>query len=163
MAQYIELNALVAEIDKRLDELWDLLPNASDVIKDNYTKEEANITGKYTALESFENFINTLEVEEVDLYNNGWIDCTKKMPPETKQTSDALQGHGEWTESRKVLVWDSMYGCGVDATKSGKWMSEQIGGYTGQIVHRIIAWRPIQSSVKNFYLKHRKENEMNKE
>jgi len=70
MAQYIELNALVAEIDKRLDELWDLLPNASDVIKDNYTKEEANITGKYTALESFKNFINAFEVKEVDLDSN---------------------------------------------------------------------------------------------
>jgi len=63
----IDKDTLVAEIDKRLDELWDLLPNASDVIKDNYTKQEANITGKYTALESFENFINTLEVKEVDL------------------------------------------------------------------------------------------------
>lgn len=64
--ELIDKDALVAEIEKRLDELWDLLPNASDVIKDNYTKEEANITGKYTALESFEKFINTLEVKEVD-------------------------------------------------------------------------------------------------
>lgn len=67
MAQYINKDDLVEEIEKRLDELWDLLPNASDVIKDNYTKEEANITGKYTALESFEKFINTIEVKEVDL------------------------------------------------------------------------------------------------
>ena len=66
MTQYINKDALMAEIEKRLDELWDLLPNASDVIEDNYTKEEANITGKYTALESFENFINTLGVKEVD-------------------------------------------------------------------------------------------------
>ncbi len=64
MAQYIDKDVLVAEIEKRLDELWDLLPNASDVIKGHYTKEEANITGKYTALEYFENFINTLEVKE---------------------------------------------------------------------------------------------------
>ena len=70
MTQYIDKSALVVEIEKRLDELWDLLPNASDVIKDNYTKEEANITGKYTALESFEKFINTIEVKEVDLDNN---------------------------------------------------------------------------------------------
>ena len=83
------------------------------------------------------------EVKEVDLYNNGWIDCTKQMPPEKKQTSDTLQGHKEWTESDMVLVWDSMYGCSVDATKNGKWMSEQRGGYTGQLVHDIIAWRPI--------------------
>ena len=68
MAQYINKDDLVEEIEKRLDELWDLLPNASDVIKDNYTKEEANITGKYTALESFEKFINTLEVKEVGVW-----------------------------------------------------------------------------------------------
>jgi len=65
--ELIDKDAIVAEIEKRLDELWNLLPNTSDVIKDNYTKEEANIIGKYTALESFENFINTLEVKEVDL------------------------------------------------------------------------------------------------
>jgi len=67
MTQYIDKAIIVAEIEKRLDELWNLLPNASNIIKDNYTKEEANIIGKYTTLESFENFINTLEVKEVDL------------------------------------------------------------------------------------------------
>ena len=83
------------------------------------------------------------EQPEVDLYNNGWIGCLKKMPKETKHCSDTLQGHREWTESDLVLAWDSMYGCRVDATKNGKWMSEQRGGYAGQIVHGIIAWRPI--------------------
>ena len=86
---------------------------------------------------------DTIKVKEVDLRNNGWIDCTKQMPPETKQISDTLQGHREWTESDRVLVWDSMYGCSVDVTKNGKWMSEQRGGYKGQVVHGIIAWRPI--------------------
>lgn len=69
--ELIDKAAIVAEIKKRLDELYDSLSNASDVIKDNYTKEEANITGKYTALESFENFINTLEVKEENfIWNN---------------------------------------------------------------------------------------------
>jgi hypothetical protein len=86
---------------------------------------------------------NSLEAEEADSYNNGWIDCAKQMPPEQKQYSDTLQGHREWTESDLVLAWDSLYGCRVDATKNGKWMSEQRGGYTGQVVHGIIAWRPI--------------------
>ena len=93
------------------------------------------------------------EVKEVDLYNNGWIDCTKQMPPEKKQTADTLQGHKEWTESDMVLVWDSMYGCSVDATKNGKWMSEQRGGYTGQLVHDIIAWRPIPEFSEELLLK----------
>jgi len=65
--ELIDKDALVAEIEKRLDELYDLLPNASEVVKDNYTKDEANITGKYTALESFSKFLDTLEVKEVDL------------------------------------------------------------------------------------------------
>lgn len=72
----------------------------------------------------------------------GWID-DGSMPPETKRESDTLQGHREWTESEPVLAWDSLYGCRVDWTKNGKWMSEQMGGYTGQVCHGIIAWRPI--------------------
>ena len=71
-----------------------------------------------------------------------WID-DGSMPPETKQESDTLQGHKEWTESEPVLAWDSIYGCRVDWTRNGKWMSEQTGGYTGQVCHGIIAWRPI--------------------
>ena len=67
MTQYINKDALVVEIDKRLNELYDLLPNASEVVKDNYTKDEANIIGKYTALESFSKFLDTLGVKEVDL------------------------------------------------------------------------------------------------
>ena len=72
----------------------------------------------------------------------GWID-NGSMPPEKKYEEDTMQGHREWTESEPVLAWDSMYGPRVDATKNGKWMSEQRGGYTGQICHGIIAWRPI--------------------
>ena len=49
----------------------------------------------------------------------------------------------DWTESDRVLVWDSMYGPHVDSTKNGKWLSEIRGGYTGQVCHGIIAWMPI--------------------
>ena len=72
----------------------------------------------------------------------GWID-DGSMPPETKYEEDTMQGHREWTESEPVLAWDSMYGPRVDWTRNGKWISEQTGGYTGQICHGIIAWRPI--------------------
>lgn len=67
MKQYIPKSALVAEIESRLDELYDLLPNASKVENGSITTSEACNTGKYTALESFRRFINTLEVKEVDL------------------------------------------------------------------------------------------------
>ena len=97
------------------------------------------------------------EQPEMDLYNNGWIDCAKQMPKETKQWSDTMQGHREWTESDRVLVWDSIYGCGVDATKNGKWISEQRGGYTGQVVHGIIAWRPIPEFNEELLFNARKE------
>ena len=110
-------------------------------------------------LTSLYHTFDSLEVKEVDLYNNGWIDCAKQMPPETKQTSDTLQGHREWTESDMVLVWDSMYGCSVDATKNGKWMSEQRGGYTGQLVHSIIAWKPIPEFSEELLLKAQKGEE----
>ena len=63
MAQYIPKDALVAEIEKRLDELYDLLPDASKVENGSITMSEACNTGKYTALESFKDYIETLEVK----------------------------------------------------------------------------------------------------
>ena len=75
MAQYIDKDALVAEIEKRLDELYDLLPDASKVENGSITTSEACNTGKYTALESFKDYVDTLEVKEVDLeLITGWFD-----------------------------------------------------------------------------------------
>jgi uncharacterized protein YbaR (Trm112 family) len=67
MAHLIDKDALVAEIDRRLEELYKLLPDASKVENGTITISEACNTGKYTALESFENYIDSLEVKEVDL------------------------------------------------------------------------------------------------
>ncbi|MBE6257362.1 MAG: hypothetical protein E7103_05320 [Prevotella sp.] len=94
-----------------------------------------------------------VKVKEVDLYNNGWIDCCERMPVETKQESNTLQGHREWTESEPVLAWDSSYGARIDSTRNGKWRSEQIGGCTGQMIHGIIAWRPIPEFSEELLLK----------
>lgn len=140
--KYIDADSLRAEIERMLDELNPKTKMLGD-------RPLRTINPKTfpceRELEKVLYLIDTLQKEqsEVDLYNNGWIDCSKQMPKETKQWSDTMQGHREWTESDRVLVWDSIYGCGVDATKNGKWMSEQRGGYTGQVVHGIIAWRPI--------------------
>ena len=139
MEQYIPKSALIAEIER----LEKINQEYKKTWKWKFKWFYRTIIGRLEVLEGLKNFINTLEVKDIGLYNNGWIDCTKQMPPETKQTSDTLQGHREWTESDRVLVWDSMYGCRVDTTKNGKWMSEQRGDCTGQIVHGIIAWRPI--------------------
>ena len=72
-----------------------------------------------------------------------WIKCNEQMPEEHKYESYTLQGHHEWTESDRVLVWDSIYGAQLDSTRNGKWMSEQRGGYQGQVIHGIVAWMPI--------------------
>ena len=72
-----------------------------------------------------------------------WIKINEQMPQEKKIEWDDRQGHHEWMESEKVLVWDSMYGPFVDSTKNGKWLSELRGGYKGQVVHGIIAWMQI--------------------
>ena len=63
----IDKDALVTEIERRTNELWELLPDASKVENGSITTSEACNTGKYTALESFRRFIDTLEVKEVDL------------------------------------------------------------------------------------------------
>jgi hypothetical protein len=126
----IDKETIRKEIERRLSLIY--------LLKGDFTD------GSRDAYEGLLSWLDTLpEQPEVELENNGWIDCGKQMPKETKQWSDTLQGHREWTESDLVLAWDSMYGCRVDATKNGKWMSEQRGGYAGQIVHGIIAWRPI--------------------
>ena len=66
MGQYIDKSVLVTELEKRIDELYDFLPDASKVENGIITISEACNTGKYTALESFRNYIDTLEVKEVD-------------------------------------------------------------------------------------------------
>lgn len=141
MAHLIDKDSVVAEIESRIKSMeecfYGKFPMSQSV------KETEQDKGKLVAYKSILSFIDTIEVKEVDLYNNGWIDCTLQMPQETKQTSDTLQGHREWTESDLVLAWDSSYGCRVDFTKNGKWMSEQQRCCTGQLVHGIIAWRPI--------------------
>lgn len=148
MEQYIPKSALVAEIERLQDAI------KATAIDDRISKEQAEAYKVCVKLRSFVE--DTLEVKEVDLYNNGWIECSRQMPKETKQWSDTLQGRREWTESDLVLAWDSMYGCRVDCTKNGKWMSEQRGGYTGQVVHGIIAWRPIPEFSEELLLKAQK-------
>lgn len=137
MAHLIDKDRISAEIEKR---------KKRNILNESAFEEDIDILS----------FLDTLEVKYVELYNNGWIDCGKQMPPETKQTSDTLQGHREWTESDMVLAWDSMYGCRVDVTKNGKWMSEQRGGYTGQVIHGIIAWRRIPEFSEELLLKAQK-------
>lgn len=78
MVQYIDKSVLVAEIERRLDELYDLLPDASKVEKEAITISEACNTGKYTALESFRRFLDTLEVKEVD-FKKEFTDYTKDI------------------------------------------------------------------------------------
>lgn len=69
MAQYIDKDAVVAELEKKTDELYDLLPDARKVENGIITISEACNTGKYTALESFREYIDTLEVKELDVWH----------------------------------------------------------------------------------------------
>ena len=62
----IPKSALVAEIDRRLEELYSILPDASKVENGTITVSEACNIGKYTELESFRKYIDTLEVKELD-------------------------------------------------------------------------------------------------
>lgn len=65
--EYIRKDKVVAEMERRLDKLYVLLPDASKVENSNITVSEACNTGKYMALESFRKFLDTIEVKEVDL------------------------------------------------------------------------------------------------
>ena len=62
MNKQVEL--IKAEIEKRLDTLYDELPDGNKVIYVGVTASEANITSKYTALESLLDYINSLDMQE---------------------------------------------------------------------------------------------------
>lgn len=153
--KYIDINKLYKQVDELMARFAKLEKEAEPDTEDLSIFYQ----GKKEMCSDLLNIIDSLQQEqpEMDLENNGWIDCLKKMPKETKHSSDTLQGHREWTESDLVLAWDSMYGCRVDATKNGKWMSEQRNGYAGQIVHGIIAWRPIPEFNEELLFNARKE------
>ncbi len=57
----IPKDSVLAEIERRKNNLYDSLPDASKVEDGSITISET----KYIALESFESFINSLEVTEV--------------------------------------------------------------------------------------------------
>ena len=63
MNKQVEL--IKTEIEKRLDTLYDELPDGNKAIYVGVTASEANITGKYTALESLLDYINSLQEEPV--------------------------------------------------------------------------------------------------
>lgn len=161
LKEVIELiNSLQQEQPEPSNNLVDVDAVREDFITEIYRVLDADSTNDRAnaIIDAFDSLPTvSQEQPEAELYNNGWIDCTKQMPKETKQWSDTMQGHKEWTESDRVLVWDSMYGCGVDATKNGKWISEQRNGYTGQVVHGIIAWRPIPEFNEELLFNERKE------
>ena len=158
MAQYIDKDALLEGIENYISNYKEIVAK-TDRKDSTWVDSVSMIEAKIDVLKHLLSFLVTLEVKEVDC-NNGWIDCSRQMPKESKQWSDTLQGHREWTESDLVLAWDSMYGCRVDATRNGKWMSECKGGYTGQIVHGIIAWRPIPEFSEELLIKAQKGEEI---
>lgn len=67
MEQYIPKSDLVAELERRLEELYKLLPDASKVENGGINVSDACNTGKYTALESFKDYVDSLEVKEMNL------------------------------------------------------------------------------------------------
>lgn len=61
-----KVELIKAEVEKRLDTLYDELPDGNKVIYVGVTASEANITGKYTALESLLDYIKSLQEEPVN-------------------------------------------------------------------------------------------------
>lgn len=91
----IDKSALVAELERRTDELYALLPDSNGIIDGSITisTEDAWNTGKYTALESFRNYIDTLEVKEVDLMIHTIIaECCDWLAMHTNLSHDEIEG-----------------------------------------------------------------------
>ena len=76
-----------------------------------------------------------------------WIDCRERMPEEKAWHEDGRNYSDgkdrDWTESERVLVWDSMYGPSVSSTRNGEWMCDKNRADRGYSIHSVVAWMPI--------------------
>ena len=142
MAQYIDKDALVAEIERRTDELWELLPDASKVENGSITTSEACNTGKYTALESFGRFLDTLEVKEM------------KEEPVSEDLEDAVNayiGH-----KPDVDESSSVYGKRQAFKAGAQWKKEQFE--KNRLAHCDALTKEQAQVESDFVTKHLKEN-----
>ena len=71
MSEYIAKDVLLKELERRTDELYNLLPDASKVEEGSISIAEASVTGKYVAYESFEHFVNNTESQLIDFQTLG--------------------------------------------------------------------------------------------
>lgn len=60
-----KIEKIKEEIERRMNNLWYLIPEGEKVLKDDFTKDDANNLGKYTALENLLKFIDSLSEEPV--------------------------------------------------------------------------------------------------
>ena len=96
---------IIAEIERRTDELYKELPDASKVLNGDISTTEANITGKYTALESLLLFINSLPEE-----------------PISDNLDDAAKSYGDEKEKKAGCGTEFTTGELIKAFKAGsKW------------------------------------------
>ena len=129
----IDKAPVVAEIDRRLNELYDLLQDASKVENGSITTSEACNTGKYTALESFRRFIDTLEVKEVDTEQlnkllNWWKEVTsdysaykvKEVDLEKEMSEYFVEHPDEFFSDKYKLIAKHFYELGLKSARKGE-------------------------------------------
>lgn len=85
------------EIERRMNNLWYLIPEGEKVLKDDFTKDDANNLGKYTALENLLKFIDSIQEE------------TKPQFPNYESVVDKVFGAGnleswEYEEAEKLVL-----------------------------------------------------------
>ena len=134
-----QIEALKIEIARRMSELYEQLPDAHTVEDDTFTKEQANILGKYTALESLERFIET----SIDPFwaGNGIYERSKNLEPlgdvdmkKVREFFDSPETPDEAAYAYENKLWESGYKDSgyapqdvFDAFKAGaEWEKESI-------------------------------------
>lgn len=105
------------EIEKRLSSLWDLIPEGEKVLKDDFTKEDANNLGRYTELESLLQFIDSLPAEpaskdleeEISKWRNHYISVLDNNLRIDLRDIEVTANHfAEWQKQRDKLTWVDM-------------------------------------------------------
>ena len=115
------IERIKAEIEQRMDNLYPQLPDAAKVVHENISLKQANTLGKYVALESLANFIDSLpEESKEDIVKVGGPTNMRKKEQFIGKVCEWLENHNDYLRicnNGSSVRWD-MTRCIYDLRKS---------------------------------------------
>lgn len=135
------------EIERRINNLWHLLPEGERVLQDNFTKDDANNLGKYTELESLLRFIDSLPEESKCIYNRT-LDERKKFCKYCSAACDVRIEeelvNEDLEEEIDNYIKDNFFGSGSIGFFSNRTKQELNSIDVANIAHHFAEWQKQQ-------------------